>query len=192
MAILIRSLFAVKIVVGEKGGKFNSKKHFLYREKNSMEELRTLNTTLTVFFKDNKILLGEKKRGFAKGTLNGIGGKQDNDETIDETMIRECQEEIGVTPIDYVLIGKIHFDVWYKGERVNMYMHVYACTKFDGEIIETEEMLPKWYDIDKIPYEKMLADDLLWMPMALEGKQFVGDVKFDKDMKMLSHDFKEI
>ncbi len=157
-----------------------------------MEELRTLNTTLTVFFKDNKILLGEKKRGFAKGTLNGIGGKQDNDETIDETMIRECQEEIGVTPIDYVLIGKIHFDVWYKGERVNMYMHVYACTKFDGEIIETEEMLPKWYDIDKIPYEKMLADDLLWMPMALEGKQFVGDVKFDKDMKMLSHDFKEI
>lgn len=157
-----------------------------------MEELRTLNTTLTVFFKDNKILLGEKKRGFAKGTLNGIGGKQDEGETIDEAMIRECQEEIGVTPIDYVLIGKIHFDVWYKGERVNMYMHVYTCTKFDGEIIETEEMLPKWYDIDNIPYEKMLADDLLWMPMALEGKQFVGDVKFDKDMKMLSHDFKEI
>ena len=157
-----------------------------------MEELRTLNTTLTVFFKDNKILLGEKKRGFAKGTWNGIGGKQDEGETIDEAMIRECQEEIGVTPIDYVLIGKIHFDVWYKGERVNMYMHVYTCTKFDGEIIETEEMLPKWYDIDKIPYEKMLADDLLWMPMALEGKQFVGDVKFDKDMKMLSHDFKEI
>ena len=157
-----------------------------------MEELRTLNTTLTVFFKDNKILLGEKKRGFAKGTLNGIGGKQDEGETIDEAMIRECQEEIGVTPIDYVLIGKIHFDVWYKGERVNMYMNVYTCTKFDGEIIETEEMLPKWYDIDNIPYEKMLADDLLWMPMALNGKHFVGDVAFDKDMNMLSHDFKEV
>ncbi len=28
MAILIRNLFAVKIVVEKKGGKFNSKKHF--------------------------------------------------------------------------------------------------------------------------------------------------------------------
>ena len=157
-----------------------------------MEKLRTLNTTLTVFFKDNKVLLGEKKRGFAKGTLNGIGGKQDEGETIDEAMIRECQEEIGVTPIDYVLIGKIHFDVWYKGERVNMYMHVYTCTKYAGEITESEEMLPNWYELDKIPYEKMLADDLLWMPMALNGKHFVGDVAFDKDMNMLSHDFKEV
>lgn len=157
-----------------------------------MEKLRTLNTTLTMFFKNSQILLGEKKRGFAKGTLNGIGGKQDEGETIDEAMIRECQEEIGVTPIDYVLIGKIHFDVWYKGERVNMYMHVYTCTKFDGEIIETEEMLPTWFDIDKIPYEKMLADDLLWMPYALQGKHFTGKVKFDQNMKMLSHHFEEI
>ena len=60
-----------------------------------MEKLRTLNTTLTVFFKDNKVLLGEKKRGFAKGTLNGIGGKQDMGETIEQAMVRECQEEIG-------------------------------------------------------------------------------------------------
>ena len=157
-----------------------------------MEELRKINTTLVLLLKDDKVLLGEKKRGFAKGTLNGIGGKQDPGESIDEAMIRETQEEIGVTPIDYSKIGNIHFNLWYKGEHVDMYLSIYTCTKFSGQIQETEEMIPNWYNLDSIPYERMLADDLLWFPMALEGKKFVGDVKFDKDMKMLYHDFKQI
>lgn len=42
-----------------------------------MEQLKVLNTTLVLIRKDNKVLLAEKKRGFAKGTYNGIGGKQD-------------------------------------------------------------------------------------------------------------------
>ena len=77
-----------------------------------MENLRTINSTLLLIQKEGKILLGEKKRGFAKGTLNGIGGKQDFGENIDQAMVRETQEEIGVTPIDYVMVGKIAFDVW--------------------------------------------------------------------------------
>jgi len=56
-----------------------------------MEELRTLNTTILIIEKQNKILLGKKKRGFAQGVFIGIGGKQDANETIDQTMIRETQ-----------------------------------------------------------------------------------------------------
>ncbi len=157
-----------------------------------MEELRTLNTTLTLFYKNDEVLLGEKKRGFAKGALIGIGGKQDKGETIEQAMIRECYEEIGLTPVDFYLVGKIHFDTWYKGEHVNMYMHIFNCTKFKGELCETDEMRPHWYKMDKIPYEKMLADDLLWTPIALKGQRFVGQVVFDKDLHMLSHNFEEV
>ena len=157
-----------------------------------MEELRKINTTLVLILKDDKILLGEKKRGFAKGTLNGIGGKQDPGESIEQAMIRETQEEIGVTPINYDLIGKIKFNLWYKGEHVDMFLSIYTCDKFKGKIQETEEMIPAWYDKDKIPFDKMLKDDLLWMPMALAGKKFVGDVKFDPNMEMLSHSFSEV
>ena len=90
-----------------------------------MEELRKINTTLVLILKNDKILLGEKKRGFAKGTINGIGGKPDPGETIEQAMIRETQEEIGVTPLSYELIGKINFNVWYKGEHVNMFLSIY-------------------------------------------------------------------
>lgn len=155
-------------------------------------EKKKLNTTLVLIFKDGKMLLGEKKRGFAKGTLNGIGGKQDPGESIEQAMIRETQEEIGVTPIDYELAGQINFDVFYKGERVDMFLSIYTCTKVEGEIVETEEMIPNWYDVNNLPYERMLQDDILWYDYVLHGKKFVGNVKFDDDMHMLSHKFEEV
>lgn len=154
-------------------------------------KLRAINTTLLLIFKDNKVLLGEKKRGFAKGTLNGIGGKQDLGETNEQAMIRETQEEIGVTPIDYRHIGEIYFDMWYKGEHVNMNLNIYTCDKFAGKITETDEMKPGWYDIDKVPYDRMLQDDLLWMPMAIAGKKFKGNVVFNQDLVLQSHHFEE-
>lgn len=157
-----------------------------------MEQTKTIKTTLTLFVDGNKLLLGEKKRGFAKGTLNGIGGKQDPGESIDEAMIRECQEEIGVTPVDFEKVGRIDFDLWYKGEKANMEMYIYKCHKFDGKIQETEEILPAWYDMDKIPYERMLADDLLWLPSVLKGNKIIGKVKFTKEMGMTYHNIKQV
>lgn len=157
-----------------------------------MENLRTIRATLTLFIKDGKILLGEKKRGFAKGTLNGIGGKQDPGETIEQAMVRECQEEIGATPINYEQVGRIDFNLWYKGEHSNMEMYIYSCYEYSGEIEETEEIIPAWYNKNEIPFERMLADDLLWLPYVLDGKKVIGKVKFDKDMKMLYNNIKPV
>lgn len=157
-----------------------------------MENLRTLRTTLTLFFVNDKMLLGEKKRGFAKGTLNGIGGKQDKGETIEQAMIRECQEEIGVTPKIYNLVGRINFNLWYKGEHVNMEMFIYSCSNFDGKIQETEEIKPIWFDVKNIPFDRMLADDLLWLPLVLKGEKVIGKVNFDPNMKMLYHNIKAV
>ena len=152
-----------------------------------MENLRTIRATLALFMNENKMLLGEKKRGFAKGTLNGIGGKQDPGETIEQAMIRECQEEVGATPTQYEQVGRIDFDMWYKGEHANMEMYIYKCYKYDGEIKETKEIIPNWYNINEIPFNRMLADDLLWIPFVLKGKKVIGKVKFDENMKMLYH-----
>ena len=157
-----------------------------------MENLKTIKATLTLFMKDGKILLGEKKRGFAKGTLNGIGGKQDPGETIEQAMIRECEEEIGAKPTEYNQVGQINFDLWYKGEHSKMEMYIYKCFAYTGEIKETEEIIPNWFDLTDMPYSRMLEDDLLWLPYVLDGKNVIGKVNFDKDMKMLYHNFKVV
>lgn len=156
------------------------------------EKLRTINATLALFVDGNKILLGEKKRGFAKGTLNGIGGKQDPGETIEQAMVRECFEEIGAKPTKYEQVGRIDFDMYYKGEHANMNMYIYKCYDYTGKIVETEEIIPSWYNIDEIPFEKMLQDDLLWIPYVLKGEKVVGKAKFDENMNMLSHNFKTV
>ncbi len=155
-----------------------------------MEQLKNIKATLTLFMDGDKILLGEKKRGFAKGTLNGIGGKQDPGETIEQAMIRECQEEIGVTPTDYEQVGKIDFETWYKGEHAIMEMFIYNCYAFSGQIIETDEIRPAWFNKNQVPFDRMLDDDKLWLPQVLQGYKVKGNVKFDKDMKMLHNDIK--
>ena len=149
-----------------------------------MEKLKSTNTTLVIIRKNGKILLGQKKRGFAKGTFNGIGGKQDPGETIEQAMIRETQEEIGITPTSYYPVGKIKFDVYYKGERQILVMYVYICTEFDGKIVETEEIIPNWFDKDKIPYDNMLPDDKMWFPQIIAGKHVEGEVVLDEKMKV--------
>ena len=157
-----------------------------------MEELKKITMSLVFIIKDNKVLMGQKKRGFAQGTFNGFGGKQDPGETLVQTMIRETQEEVGLTPIDFEQVAKITFDAWYKGEHSLLNMNAFICTKYEGTITETEEMTFEWFDLDKIPYDKMLEDDKLWVPQVMEGKKLIGNVVFDKDLKMLSKDFKVV
>ncbi len=131
-----------------------------------------------------QLLLGEKQRGFAQGTFNGIGGKQDPGETIEQAMIRETQEEIGVTPTEYTLVGQIYFDTWYKGEHVYMDLYIYDCCQFRGTPQTTAEMRPQWFAMNDLPYDQMLADDKLWYPYYLRGQKFVGEVKFNQQGQM--------
>lgn len=153
---------------------------------------RTINTTLVLIFQNNKVLLAQKKRGFAQGTFNGIGGKQDPGETIEQAMVRETQEEIGVTPTKYSQVGLIRFDTWYKGERVDLNLNIFTCSDFVGEIEETEEMIPEWFEIENVPFDKMLPDDKEWFPIVVEGGNVYGTVFLEEDLKHSINNFKVV
>lgn len=154
--------------------------------------MERLQTTLLLIIKDNKILLARKKRGFGKGKINGIGGKMQPGETIDETMVRETVEEIGVVPKDYKKVGLITFDELLNGERVFNDMHIYLANDYDGEIVESDEMCPEWFELDKIPFEQMFDDDRVWYPYLLEGKLFKGSAVFGEDYKIVSQKIEEV
>ncbi len=142
-------------------------------------------TTLLLIIKNNKILLAQKKRGFSVGKYNGAGGKVENGETVEECMIRETREEINVTPVNYTKRAVITFNIIEKGERLNIIMHTCTADDYEGEIKESEEMRPEWFDLDKIPFDKMLPDDKVWYPVILAGKNFEAYFKFDENFNIL-------
>lgn len=145
-----------------------------------------LETTLCLLKRNNEILLAMKKRGFGEGKYNGVGGKIEFDETPEDAMIRETQEEINVTPIKYEKVGLIEFDEYYKGNKQNLVFHLYMVYDWTGKISESEEMSPKWFNINNIPYEKMFPDDKYWLPLILKGKKVKAYFDFDENWNLLS------
>lgn len=151
-----------------------------------------LETTLCLFKRNDEILLAMKKRGFGEGKYNGVGGKIEFGETPEDAMIRETQEEINVTPIEYEKVGLIEFDEYYKGNKQNLVFHLYMVYDWTGEISESEEMSPKWFNINNIPYEKMFPDDKYWLPLILEGEKVKAYFDFDKNWNLLSKNIDDL
>lgn len=151
-----------------------------------------LETTLCVLRKDDKILLAKKKRGFGEGKYNGVGGKIEKNETPEEAMIRETREEINVNPIKYEKVGLIEFDEYYKGNKEKVAFHLYMVYEWEGKPSESEEMNPKWFNINEIPYDEMFPDDKYWLPIILDGKKVEAYFEYDEDWNILSSDINTI
>lgn len=143
--------------------------------------------TLIFLRKDNKVLLAMKKRGFGSDRYNGVGGKVEEGETLEQALLRETQEEITVTPMHYWKVAEHDFLQKEEPEPWRMYVHVYLCDEWHGEPSETEEMRPEWFEIEDIPYHNMWADDEFWLPQVLAGNKVYGEFTFDHNDQLLTH-----
>jgi 8-oxo-dGTP diphosphatase len=130
----------------------------------------------------DQLLLIRKKRGLGAGKINAPGGKLEPGETALESAVRETQEELGVTPLDAVQQGSLHFQF---SDGYSLHCAVFLALRFEGEARETAEAAPLWTAIDQIPYDEMWADDRHWLPLLIRGEKFAGYFEFDGD-KMLS------
>lgn len=135
--------------------------------------------TLLFLIRDRQILLAMKKRGTGQGKWNGVGGKVAEGEDIGSATIRECEEEIGVKPKNLAKVAELEFFI--PSQNFKNLAHVYIARAWEGEIIETEEMAPKWFDFEAIPYDQMWSDDRLWLPRVLQGERLKASFVFDKD-----------
>lgn len=145
--------------------------------------------TLVFIQKENKLLLGLKKRGFGEGRYNGIGGKVHDGESVVEAAKRECAEEIGVDVDALDQFGEV---IFYPVKfPAGIKVHFYKTSQFRGEPTESEEMKPEWFDTDKLPLDTMWDDDAYWVPIFLKGKKFTGTFWFDKNDKVIRHELNE-
>lgn len=134
--------------------------------------------TLLFVVRDERILLIHKKRGLGKGKINGPGGRVEGDETPRACAIREVEEELLVTPVSLHRLGLLDFQFT---DGYSLRCHVYRADDCLGTPTETDEAVPMWLDLDAIPYERMWADDRIWLPMLLVGRRFQGRFLFDGD-----------
>lgn len=148
--------------------------------------------TLLFLRKDNEILLAMKKRGFGAGKWNGVGGKIEAGESIEEALVRECQEEIGVTPHIWRQVAELDFVQDAETDPWHMYVYAYITEDWTGELSESEEMKPAWYSLDHIPYGDMWDDDEHWLPLVLAGDRVRGSFTFDENDKMIAHEIQTV
>jgi len=143
--------------------------------------------TLLFLLDDNQILLAMKKRGFGAGRWNGVGGKSNQNETIESAAIRECQEEILVIPKDIKKVATLDFYFPEKKKEWNQRVTVFICKNWEGTPKETEEMAPRWFTVDQIPYDKMWSDDSYWLPKVIDGQHVKASFSFDDKDILLKH-----
>ena len=134
--------------------------------------------TLLFVVRDGEVLLIRKKRGLGAGKINGPGGRIDPGETPLMCAIREVEEELLVTPVDPELRGELSFQFV---DGYSIHAHVFMASSCIGEARETDEAVPRWTRLDRIPYDEMWADDRLWVPLMLAGQYFEGRFIFDGD-----------
>ena len=135
--------------------------------------------TLLFLIKDTQVLLAMKKRGFGVGKWNGVGGKLEAGETIEQALVRECSEEIEVTVTAFEKMADIIFHEYDEGQIKDLHVHIFTSSKWKGEPRETEEMAPRWFDISQLPLKEMWPDDEFWLPQVLEGKKIRAEFSLD-------------
>lgn len=120
-----------------------------------------------LIIKDHNILLIKKNGGPYDGKLDLPGGTIEFNETIEEALIRELQEEVGIDIIDYKLFNVVTTNIkWNHKNELLETKHIailYIINKFKNDIKNTVEITEinddsngaEYYDIVKLKEEQL-------------------------------------
>lgn len=152
--------------------------------------------TISYIRKGDEVLMGLKKRGWGANKWNGFGGKLQAGETIEQAAKREIKEECNLEVLNLIPFGTIDFYFNEGDDYINI-CHIFICDDYIGDIVETEEMEPRWFKTNEIPFSQMWRADSYWIPIILNNKKVKGEFLYDKpssldyDPKILEYKIEE-
>lgn len=133
--------------------------------------------------------------------VNGYGGKCMNNESIQQCIVRECNEECGLhVTIDQLQSAGIIHQKFINTTNNNdstdtiiaphtREIHIYTTNQYNGTLIDTIEMKShKWYSINELStlYEHMWPSDSLWLHHVLYNKYVTGTITLN-NFKLIDH-----
>lgn len=138
---------------------------------------------------DGALLFAMKTRKIGEGCWNGYGGGKEGEETIEETAVRELEEESGLI-VRIEDLEKIAVQRAYShksdGRVVFALVHFYVARNCTGEVKETPEMItPTWFLPHEIPWDELMPADKLWLPRVFAGERLVVTVHYGPYQKEL-------
>lgn len=141
-----------------------------------------LQTTLCYLFQEDNCLLlhrNKKKEDQNQGKWVGIGGKLEENESPHEGILREFQEETGLTLVDYRYRGHITFcsDCW-EGE----FIHLFSAHKATGQLGPCDEGTLAWQPIsDLFTLPRWEGDDIFLKRLLQETPFFSLKLSYQGD-----------
>jgi len=138
--------------------------------------------TIAIIYQHPRVLLGMKKKKFGEGKYNGFGGGIEKGESPEDAIKREAMEEARIEIINPKREGKILFK--FDSDEQDHLIYFFKIEKFIGIPKESDEMAPKWFNVNDIPYEKMWDDSQYWFPRLLNEERFKGIFYYDRHFRV--------
>ena len=116
---------------------------------------------------DNRVLLAQRPEGKSMaGLWEFPGGKIENGETPEETLIRELHEELGITTWASCLAPLSFASHSY--EDFHLLMPLFICRKWEGYPVSRENQALKWVRAKNLRNYEMPAADIPLIPALTE------------------------
>ena len=119
----------------------------------------------------------KKDNDIHKGKWNALGGKLEKGESPEECAHREMFEESGLTAEELNFVGHISFPNFTPDKDWSVF--VFTCSKFHGELVESDEGELYWIKKDEILNLNLWEGDRIFIPKVLQKESFMAKFSYD-------------
>ena len=130
------------------------------------------NTSLCYIERDGKYLMLHRTKKVNDENHDkwiGVGGKFEEGESPEECMLREVQEETGLTLTAWRYRGIVTF---VSNEWSGEYMHLFTADSYSGELISCEEGELEWVEKERLYSLPIWEGDKIFLRLLHSGRPF--------------------